>query len=243
MSWERSIVLNRLLPALLLFIIAALPGGVDAAPLDLDELLSRSVEAYGGVNRLKSLTSLRLSGRITVAGQAQPGRFERLFQAPDKLGSLISHAQGSERRILIRDQAWRNGKSASVPEHLAMGLQLARQRLPLLLVENRATIIDHGMQEQAGRRFRSLTLELAEGVSLFVILDPDSGFILQTVGKLSLADGTNADFTTLYGDYRKIEGLAIATREDHYSQGRLTGTSVIEQVEINRPLPTNAFTP
>lgn len=211
---------------------------------ELDRLLQKSVEAYGGEARLKSLATLKLSGRIASKGQAQPGRIERLFQAPDRLASQIVYANGvGERRVLVRDQAWRNGKSASVPEHLAMSLQLARQRLPLLLLENRATLADQGEREQNGRRFRTVSLDIAEGVSLGVLIDPLSGLVLQTVGRLSLADGTSADFTTIYGDYRRIDGIVVAMREDHFSQGAATGTTTFEQAEVNRPLPANAMAP
>lgn len=219
------------------------PASAQAAS-GLDEVLKKSLAAYGGEARLAALKSLSLKGRISAKGQAQPGSVERLFQAPDRLSSLIVHANGSrERRILVRDKAWRNGQAASVPEHLAMSLQLARMRLPLLLQENRATLSDLGEREQNGRRFRTVALAVTEGVSLSVLIDSASGFILQTVGKLSLADGTNADFTTLYADYKMIGGLAVAMREDHYSQGAQTGSTVFEQAETDRALPGNAFTP
>ncbi|CAA6606465.1 exported hypothetical protein [Rhodospirillaceae bacterium LM-1] len=210
----------------------------------LDRLLERSLAAYGGQARLSSLSSLRLLGRINAKGQASQGRVERLFQAPDRLSNVISYGgSASERRVLIRDKAWRNGQTASVPEHLAMSLQMARQRLPLLLLENRVGLTDLGEREQNGRRYHAVVLTVAEGVTLTVMIDSASGLILQTAGKLALADGTNTDFTTLYSDYRSVGGLTIAMREDHYSQGIQSGTTVLEQAEINQPLPSNAFKP
>lgn len=226
-----------------LFLGMAQPAAAQAGS-GLDEVLKRSLDAYGGEAKLAALKSLSLKGRISAKGQAQPGSVERLFQSPDRLSSLIVHANGSrERRILVRDKAWRNGQAASVPEHLAMSLQLARMRLPLLLLENRANLSDLGEREQNGRRFRTVALTVIEGVSLSVLIDSASGYILQTVGKMSLADGTNADFTTLYADYRTVGGLAVAMREDHYSQGAHTGATVFEQAEVNRALPEHAFTP
>lgn len=232
-------------PLLALFFLLATPlAAWSQQAFDLDRLLQGSIDAYGGEARLKALATLKLSGTIASKGQAQPGRIDRLFAAPDRLVSVIAYANGvGERRVLVRDQAWRNGKTASVPEHLAMSLQLARQRLPLLLAENRQSLTDLGERAQAGRRFRLLALDIAEGVSLSVLIDPTSGLILQTVGRLNLADGTSADFTTIYGDYRRIDGIAIAMREDHFSQGTATGSTVFAQAEINRPLPASAFTP
>ncbi|TAN54971.1 MAG: hypothetical protein EPN26_06075 [Rhodospirillales bacterium] len=237
---------RRLLSALHvagLLLLLAMP--VLAQPQgDLDRLLQQSLKAYGGEERLSRLSTLRAQGRITVKGQADAGRVERLFQAPDRLSSLTVYGAGTgEKRLLVKDRAWRNGQPASVPEHIAMSLQAARLRLPLLLKENRAHLIDQGLQEKGGRRFYGVTLPVSEGISLFVAIDAASGLILQTNGTLALADGTKAEFTTLYGDYRFIEGIAVALREDHYVQGAHTGTTVLEQVEINRPLPSGAFTP
>lgn len=226
----------------LLFALAP-PVQAQGGP-DLDALLKGSVAAYGGQARLAALSTLRMTGQILVKGQAQPGRVERLFQLPDRLSSSIAYAGGAqERRLLVRDKAYRNGQPASVPEHLAMSLQLARLRLPLLLAENRANLKDLGEREQNGRRMRTVALGIAEGVTLTVLIDTASGFILQTVGNLSLADGTNTDFTTIYSDYRLIDGLAFALREDHYSQGIHSGTTTLNQVDVNRPLPGGAFTP
>jgi hypothetical protein len=210
----------------------------------LDQLIQLSLAAYGGEARLIQLATLRAHGSITVKGQAQSGRVERLFQSPDRLLNITTYAGGpSERRLLVKDRAWRNGQAASVPEHIAMSLQAARLRLPLLLKESRAHLVDQGQQEKAGRRFHAITLPVSEGISLAVVIDSATGLIVQTSGKLALPDGTNADFTTLYGDYRIVEGLAVAMREDHYAQGAHTGTTSLERVEINRPLPGNAFTP
>lgn len=221
---------------------AALPAGAQTLPLDA--VLKHSLAAYGGETRLAQLTSRRELGRITVRGQPQPGRIERSFQVPDRLSNVIAYGSGpAERRLLIRDKAWRNGQPASVPEHLAMSLQLARLRLPLLLAENRGSLADLGERSQNGRSYRAISLEVAEGVTLSVLIDTQSGLILQTVGKLSLADGTNADFTTLYGDFRSVDGFVVAMREDHYSQGAHTGTTQFEQAEVNRPLPSGTFTP
>ncbi len=219
------------------------PAGAQSGAT-LDKALERSLAAYGGQARLSTLASLRLLGKISAKGQAGQGRVERLFQAPDRLSSVISYGGGaSERRVLVRDKAWRNGQAASVPEHLAMSLQIARQRLPLLLLENRTGLTDLGEREQSGRRYHTIILTIAEGVTLTVMIDSASGLILQTAGKLALADGTNTDFTTLYSDYRSTSGLAIAMREDHYSQGTLSGTTILEQAEVNQPLPSNAFKP
>jgi hypothetical protein len=208
----------------------------------IDDILQRSLAAYGGQARLADIVSLKLSGKITANGQT--GQVERLFQAPDRLASRIVYAGGaSEKRVLVGERGWRNGKPASVPEHLAMGLQLARQRLPLLFFENKASLIDQGERAQGGRRLRVLMLPIAEGVTLTAIIEADSGLILQTAGKLSLADGTNSDFTTLYGDWRRVEGYLVAMREDHFSLGTQTGISLFEKAEFNQAPPNDAFKP
>jgi hypothetical protein len=227
--------------AMLCGLIATVPAA-QAQQGGLDRLLRQSVEAYGGEAILTTFASLRMQGRIAAKGQS--GQVERLFQAPDRLSNLTAYGNGvRERRVLIRDKGWRNGQPATIPEHLAMSLQLARLRLPMLLVENRATLSDLGPREQNGRQMHVVALAIAEGVSLTVIFDSQSGLILQTAGRLNLADGTNTDFTTLYGDYRKVNGLSVAMREDHFSQGTQTGSTIFEKVELNPALPANAFTP
>ena len=59
-------------------------------------------------------------------------------------------------------------------------------------------------------------------------VDPATGHILKSTGK---AEGV--DFSTTYGDFRKIDGLLFAFREANTAQGMATGTNEISKVVIN----------
>ena len=92
---------------------------------------------------------------------------------------------------------------------------------------------DNGLPIDENRKVLNVyirTSGLFEGVVDFdkATLDPATGHILKSTGKAA-----GVEFTTTYSDFRKVEGLLFAFREDNTAQGMKTGTNEISKVEIS----------
>ncbi len=89
-----------------LILIAGAAAAGDATPgLSAEQIIERSLQARGGVERLRSLQAIRLVGTIESAGTS--GSFSMTITAAGQYRSDID--LGGNRRTLVSDgrQAWR----------------------------------------------------------------------------------------------------------------------------------------
>src|SRR5205823_2443645 len=101
-----------------------------------------------------------------------------------------------------------------------MRLQAARLALPLLLAQKKPELKSAGAN--------SIEIPLTDSMSITIIVDPATGHILKSVGK---AEGI--EFTTSYGDFKTVDGLLFAFREENTAQGMPTGTNEISKTEVS----------
>jgi hypothetical protein len=235
-------MLRRFLPLFLTLLLLA--NGAKAAD-DAQSFLAFMVEAYGGEAALRKVATVRQTGQLLAQrGGTVPGKIERLMQMPDRLKIVIDHPGDlAEKRVLVDSNSWRDGKETTLPQHASMVLQTARLRLPLLFYDRKAEVKDMGIIEgEGGAKARGLSLILSEGVGLYLFADPKTGRILQSTNIIDL-DGQTFEFGTVYADYRKVDGLLFAFKEEHVAMGRYTGTTTLEKVEINPVIAPDAFKP
>ncbi|WP_448191380.1 hypothetical protein [Azospirillum sp. sgz301742] len=239
--------LSRLCAVLILFVLPpAAAGAADAVapPADIDALIHRSVDAYGGEAALKGVTGMLQRGRLVSLRTGAEGPVERVFQRPDRFRIRIeAPGQPAEVRVLDGPRAWKDGAEAPKPLRQSIILQAVRFNLPLLLLENRARVRDLGpVTDQQGHALRALAVPLDEGMMLVADMEPDSGRILRSRGILAMG-GQQMEFATLYDGFRTVDGVLVPFREQHYAMGMNTGTTTLEAVEVNPALPATAFRP
>lgn len=123
-----------------------------------------------------------------------------------------------------------------------MVLQVARMELPLSLFRNRSKLEDLGTVERDGRKFRALRFPLDDGLALEVDVDPESGRILRTTGT-SKGGPIPIEFNTNYDDFRKVDGVLFAFREETFAMGKKTGDTKLESIEILGGVEEKEFKP
>ncbi|HMC21556.1 MAG TPA: hypothetical protein VKL19_06895 [Thermoanaerobaculia bacterium] len=201
---------------LLLFWLAALNG----QPLPVDDLIAKVVNAYGGAAAWSKVTSFREIGTVTPAMRPGQGALTREWQRPDKLRVEIVYPTNTEIRIVNGDHGTQNGKEATGMGLDAMRLQAARLVAPLLLLEKKSSLHATG---------NSIEIALSPSMTLTLEIDPQSGHIVRSTSKTS---GT--EFSTDYSDFRIVDGLLFALREENTAGGTKTGTNEISKVEVTR---------
>lgn len=233
---------GRLFAALVLLLFP-LAAAADPPP-EVDALIRRSVEAYGGEAALKAVAGMRQTGRLTSLRTGAEGPVERVFQRPDRFRiDIRAPGQPAEVRVLDGARAWKDGAEAASPLRQSIVLQAVRFNLPLILLESRQTVRDLGpVADQQGRTLRALAVPMGEGMTLVADLDPESGRILRSRGVLSMG-GQSMEFATLYDGFRTVGGVLVPFREQHYAMGMNTGSTVLDAVEVNPALPASVFRP
>lgn len=173
------------------------------------------------------------------------GKIVRLYERPVRLRVGIEYpGDESEVRILDGGRGWRNGAAASGPMYQAMLLQAARLGLPAILLAFQAELQDLGEIERGGVRLRAIGLEFHQGLSVTAEIDPESGRIVRSAGTISGRDGRPAlTFATEYSDFRDVDGVLVPFHEVNYAQGRRTGETRLDSVELLQDVPAGSFRP
>jgi len=187
----------------------------------IDDLVAKVVTAYGGGAAWQSVASFRETGTVIPAMRPGEGKLTRHWQRPDKLRVEIVYPSNTEIRVVEGDHGTQNGKEATGMGLDAMRLQAARLGLPLLPEQNKSSLRNAGEN--------TIEILLAPQMTLTIEVDPASGHIIKSVGK---AEGI--EFTTRYSDFRMLDGLLFAFREENSAQGTKTGTNEIDKIELTR---------
>jgi hypothetical protein len=188
---------------------------------NLDNLIARVMTTYGGAAAWSKVTGLHETGAVTPAMRPGEGKLTRDWQRPDKLRVEIVYPTSTEVRVVDGDHGTQNGKDASGMGLDAMRLQAARLSLPELLIEKRATL------RQPGEHV--IEIPLGPSMTLTVEVDPATGHIIRSTGKAS-----GIEFSTSYTDFRNVDGLLFAFREENSAAGMKTGTNQLAKIEVTR---------
>ncbi len=217
-----------------------LAGWAGSATAELGTVLDRVARAYGEAS---PPATIRQSGR-TLSQMRGEGPLLRAWGGAERFRIEIHYPGGEEIRIVDGLEAWQGAQPMSGPFRGALLLQAARVALPWNLLAARQALRDGGEQRlEDGRTLHRVDWPLDDGLHLVVEIDPESGLIARSQGILAAPDGSQMPFGTVYEDYRRIGGRTYAAVEHHFAMNRYIGTSTIEAVEFDVPLPAQLFRP
>ena len=184
----------------------------------VDDLAQKVIRAYGDWTHV---ASFQQSGRVVPAMGGGEGKLTREWTRPDKLTVEIAYPTHTEVRIVDGDHGTQNGKAAAGMGLDAMRLQAARLALPILLAEKRAALRSAGPN--------SIEVPLDGNMTVTIEIDPATGHITKSTGR---AEGI--EFTTTYADFRSVDGLLFAFREENTAMRMPTGTNRLDSVSVRK---------
>lgn len=204
-------------------ILAALLLPPAALASDLDALVAKVVEAYGGSAAWAKVTSIEAKGRVEPSMRKGPGAMTRNWSAAGNLRVEIVYPDKTEVRALENGKGTNNGRASSAMELDGMRLQAARLALPRLLADKKASLRDLGTKDNV----RSIEIALDAPLTVTVDIDPATGRIVRSVGRTK-----DVAFTTVYSDFRMVNGLLMAFHEENSAMGMKTADIYLEKVEV-----------
>lgn len=210
-------------------------------------LIARVTEAYGGRKALERVRAYRIEGSVFSTMRHSDSPTIRVFARPARLKVLIDHASGAEARLVDGAKGWRNEAGGPLepvtgPMYAAMVLQAARAGVPWVLDEHadEATFTDSLTQSDV--RCAGIQFPLGDGLVLRAWIDPATHHVVRSQGLLEHG-GMRTHFETVYDDFRAVDGVTFAFREENFASGRQTGLTTITKVVLNPPLRANEFQP
>jgi hypothetical protein len=218
-----------------------------ASAQTVEDVVRRYLEARGGLARLRSVQTLRLTGTMRAAGRRGPFVLE--LKRPDRMRTEFT----VEGQTGIR--AW-DGRTAW--ERLPLPGERPRPMAPEEAAEARAQA-DVDLSPLVDAAAKGYTVELVgrdrlpggdtwklvvrgkEGPPRTMHLDARTHLVVQTLDRRAL-DGREVEFVTEIGDYRSVGGLVFPHRIEVGPKGSPERQRlVIRRVEVNPPLDDARF--
>lgn len=206
-----------------LLVLFALPA---FAASELDTLIDRVIDTYGGERAWKNVDTISQSGRITSMMNGD-GTLVRTWMHDERLRVEIHYAKTDELRILNGDHGTRNGEPVSGMQLDAMTLQWARLAFPRILIAHRRDIHDLGIREG----LRVIEVPIGAQLKVMAAIDPKTAHIVRSASEGKMGAAT-MQFVTEYSDFRMSSGRLFAYSEENFAQGMKTAETKLEKIDV-----------
>jgi len=236
---------SQLVAALLLF------AATSARAVTVDELIAKNIKARGGIEKIRAIQSLRVSGKMFVGGG--DSSFE------------LAYAQMIKRPGMIRQEVSTQGLTAVGAYDGAVGWQvqpfegrLDAEKLsaddvkafklladldgPLVDYEAKGNRVEYlGTEDVDGTDAHKLKVTLKDGDVIYIYLDPDYFLQIRMIVQFKIRGAEVVEEDDL-GNYEQVNGVMLPYSLESGPKGQPKYTKIaIEKAEINVPLDTKLF--
>lgn len=247
----RSQPLRRVCAAVLpafLTLIAGLIGPLGASAQTVDEVIAKNIQAHGGLERLKAVRTIRVTGKFSQ------GSFRAGFLQENKRPDMVreeaiiqglSQIQAYDGKIGWQVSPFGGRKDAELlSQDDLKSLQLdADIDGPLIDYKekgHKAELVGHDSVE--GTDCYKVRLALKNGDVRYYFLDADS-FLEIKMENQSNIRGAVQFSESYFGDYEQVDGLYFAFAFEGGPKGSPERTKyTVDKVEVNVPLEDSLFT-
>src|ERR1700734_329041 len=213
----------------------------------VDEIIAKNVQAHGGMEKMKAVQSIRITGKLNV-GSFRAG-FMQENKRPDKVreeqiiqGLAAVQAYDGKTGWQVNPFGGRRDAELMSQDDLK-GLTIdADVDGPLVDYKekgHKAELVGHDSVE--GTDCYKIKLSLKNGDVRYYFLDTDS-FLELKIETQSSIRGTVQYSETYFGDYEEVQGLFYSFAYESGAKGDTNRVKfAVDKVEINVPLEDSLF--
>ncbi len=203
-----------------------------------DELVAKNLQARGGADQLRAITSMHTLGKLRLDGGLE-AKTETFAVAPDKYRQEFSLQGLTQVFAWDGTQGWaidpfegrRDPQKLSGDDikELAQAADIAG---PLLDAQKKGERIEYlGTEDIDGTDAHKLRVTFKNGDSRVIYLDPDQFLEIRVVDHRVIR-GQEQVQTTNLGEYEKVDGVYFPFEQ---------GQNHIESAELNKPVDASLF--
>jgi hypothetical protein len=204
----------------------------------VDDIVAKAIVARGGVKRIKSLHSQRLTGRISL-NTGESGPFAVEMKRPGMMRETLTLGDKSMIRITDGIVGWAVGSLRDLAEPKQVIAEELRNLAgsadfegPLVDYKEKGNKIELAGKEKIGKRMAyKLVISMKNGENRLDFIDSKSHLEVKWQG---LVDGNM--FESYFRDYREVKGLMYAFEIESKNQ-----KIVLDKVEVNPKLDDARF--
>jgi outer membrane lipoprotein-sorting protein len=242
---EDSPMLRKCVMGLLALGVAASPAGAQT----VDELIAKNLEARGGLDKLKAVKTLRLSGKMTMGpGMEAPVilelkrpnsvRMEFTFQ-----GMTGVQAYDGASGWMITPFGGKTDPEPMSPEDARDAEEQSDLDGPLVDYKSKGHTVELvGKEKVEGSDAYKLKVTLKNGTVNYTYLDADSYLTIREESRRTVR-GSEVEVESTIGDYKDVGGgLLMPHSIENGTKGQPQKQNIlVEKVELNPPLDDARF--
>jgi outer membrane lipoprotein-sorting protein len=221
------------------------PGGAQT----LDDVLARHYDALGGIERIKAVKSMRLTGDLTVApGVTAPFTLELARPAKVRMEFTFQGLTGvqafdGQNAWLVMPFIGKADPEPMPPDEARDFAGLADMEGVLVGYASKGHVVELvGQEPVAGRDAYKLKVTMKGGGVRYVYLATDSLLEVRSERTRTIR-GETIQFESRSGDYRAVGGLMIPHAvETGPAGGQTRQTMRVSKVELDVPIDDARFT-
>jgi outer membrane lipoprotein-sorting protein len=217
-----------------------------AAPIAVgytaEELVAKNIDAKGGIEKLRAIQTLRLSGKIVVNGGLLQLDYVTLIKRP-QLVRYEAKLQGlTQVQAFDGLQAWqinpfqgrKDPEKLSADDAKSMGEDAADVVGALVDYQQKGYRLESlGTEDVDGTDAYKLRVTRPNGDLIYVYLDPDYFLEIRTLSR-RIEHGVANETITDYGDYEEVNGVYLALSQESGQKGSSERQKVqFETAEVN----------
>jgi outer membrane lipoprotein-sorting protein len=223
------------LPVILLALAAALTPVRAAQTQTVDELLARNIQAKGGMEKLRSIQTVKQTGRLNIQGMegkqvVYAKRPNLLRQELTMSGTLVVMAFDGQTPWMINPNL---GAAAPIAMTGPLAEMIKDQSSfdgPLIDYKAKGYLIDLvGPETLAGRQVYHLKLTDKARQVQHCYLDAETGLEAKLVSQNEMGQSFEQELS----DYRDVEGIKVPFSIRTLSNGVQQGQITVDKVEFN----------
>ncbi len=214
---------------------------------ELDPILERHYEARGGLERLRAVESLQMTGVNRFQDQEISVRY--LAKRPNLLRMESSSPQMGLIRAFDGEEAWQAFSQSGAPlQSIPMNRQDAVEVIresdfdgPLVDYEEKGHRIEYLGKDMIGEReVHRLRLTEAAGVTETYYLDTQTYLVVLKTTNVAV-EGGHIEFNLHYDDFREVDGVVFPFRTTATSEDQVVFVGTISEIEVNVDLDHAIF--
>lgn len=237
-------MLRKILAGLALAALVAVPSSAQT----LDEILAKNVKARGGLDKLKAVQTMRMTGTMTI-GPGMEAPFVLEQKRPNMLrlditiqGMTVSQAFDGKAGWQLNPLGGRKDPEPLPEDALRQVEEQADFDGPLVDFKAKGNAVELvGKEKVEGSDAYKLKLTLKNGDIRFIFLDADQFLEIKTEGKTKIR-GTDVEGEGTVSDYKEVGGLMIPHAMESGQKGSPQKMKMtVQKVELTVPIDDARF--
>jgi outer membrane lipoprotein-sorting protein len=228
---------------------ASFLGAAPAAPAQTrDEVIARYLKARGGIERIRAVKTLRLSGKIVLPDVESPLVLE--LKRPNRMRTEFALEGKPAVRAFDGQTAWMVLPLPGLDEPKAMPPEEAKEAQEQADIDL-SPLVDHeakgfkvellGRETVDGREVFKLVVRSADGHPRTLFIDAKTSLVVRAEEHRP-HEGKDELFETVLGDYQSTSGLVFPHLIEVGPKGRNERQRIVfDKIEVNPPVDDSRF--